>query len=129
MNRIQQFLECDEINESVTNIKELKSDGSKVILDPDVAIQFRFNGCFHWGLKNDDPKPLESHHPLVRSKSMFAPHSESRDHESNSNKMELENSLEASLESSATDEFSINSTAAKVIAKEISFHQNKTPDQ
>ena len=55
MNRIQQFLNCDEINPSLTNLENLKSDGPRSHnLPADVAFEFRLNGCFHWGVDQSE---------------------------------------------------------------------------
>ena len=62
MNRIQEFLLCCEINPTISCILENKEDSNDISLrkkevsfkdikvDKNVAIEFRFNGYYHWGV-------------------------------------------------------------------------------
>ena len=130
MNRIQQFLNCDEINPSLTNLENLKRDGPRShSLPPDVAFEFRLNGCFHWGLDhsettNSTPKELPMP-PRARSRSIFAPQSELKKKEfsnSKSKEMEIDDSLTFSEGSGGnSNSQSINNLAAKVLGNEFSM--------
>jgi hypothetical protein len=81
MNRIQQFLVCDEINTGVTNMEELKRDGPKSAnLPDDIAFEFQLSGCFHWGLNSAQSKLADPEDPSdeERSESMHTPQSAPR---------------------------------------------------
>ena len=46
MSRIQEFLVCDEINSSLTNIYHKTKPTSA----DDMALEFKFDGNYHWGV-------------------------------------------------------------------------------
>ena len=47
MSRIQEFLTCDEINTSITNIYHK----TRPVSEEDTALEFKFNGNYHWGVQ------------------------------------------------------------------------------
>ena len=54
MTRIQQFLTCDEINTSLTNLNDFnraRLSTRTSSMPDDIAVEFRHNGTFHWGLE------------------------------------------------------------------------------
>lgn len=46
MSRIQEFLICDEINTSITNIYHKTKPANA----DNIALEFKFNGNYHWGV-------------------------------------------------------------------------------
>lgn len=55
MTRIQNFLVCDEINPSITNLNPApdsrRSTNQPSFLAEDFALEFKNSGTFHWGIE------------------------------------------------------------------------------